>query len=310
MSFRKIWIGCLVWLVLAGTRLLAGEVVVATYNLEFYVDRPVFDRSPKSEDARRAVREIIRASGADILALQEVGSTNALLELRDALAADGVHYPHWEHVRARDPNLHLAFLSKFPITAARHHTRESFLQQGRRLHVARGFGEIDVQIAPGARLTLLTAHLKSKRQTAEADQEEVREEEAALLREKIDAWWKASPAAEPGRHLIVLGDFNDGPASRTVRTLIGRGKTALHDLRPAERPASGPPHEPSGIVWTHYYAREETYSRIDFILVSPSLRERLVLGATWLATPLNWRAASDHRLARAAFQFDDPQVRK
>jgi endonuclease/exonuclease/phosphatase family metal-dependent hydrolase len=261
----------------------------------------VFAAPAKPEAARRAVRAIIKSSGADVLALQEVGSTNALLELREALEADGVHYPHWEHVRGRDSNLHLAFLSKFPIVAVRHHTKESFLKQGRRFQVARGFGESEVEIAPNVRVTLMTAHLKSKRQVAEADQEEVREEEAALLREKVEAWWQNRPEG----HLIVLGDFNDGPGTRTVRTIMGRGKTALHDTRPAERPPSGGTvPDGSGIVWTHYYAKEETYSRIDFILVSPSLRERLVTNGAWLATAPDWRMASDHRLARAAFRFE------
>ena len=34
----------------------------------------------------------------DVLALEEMGTTNALLELRASLKADGLDFPFWEHI--------------------------------------------------------------------------------------------------------------------------------------------------------------------------------------------------------------------
>ena len=167
----------LLWFLLA-RQLFAGSFTVGTYNLELYTDTPIFNLPPKSEEARKIIRQSIKALNADILALQEIGSPKGLQELRAALKNDGVDYPYFEHVISYDTNLHLAFLSKYPITRRNPHTNENFLFQGRRFHVLRGFAEIEVEMPGNFRCTLITAHLKSKRIAVEADQQGLREEEA------------------------------------------------------------------------------------------------------------------------------------
>lgn len=62
---------------------------MATYNLQNYLDGPSGTRAAKPAAARAKIRESIHAARADVLALQEVGGTNALLELRAALKAGG-----------------------------------------------------------------------------------------------------------------------------------------------------------------------------------------------------------------------------
>lgn len=278
----------------------AGEPLrVAAYNVEFYIHAPALGREPKTEASRQAVRKALVEMNADVVALAEMGSTNALIELRSALEKDGLVYPHWEHVRAADPNLHLAFLSKLPIKARRHHTNESFLLNGRRFQVARGFGEIEVETPGKQRLTILSAHLKSKRQTGEADQQDLREEEALLLREKIDQFFGRSPNG----HLLVMGDLNDGPASRSTKTILGRGRTKLIDTRPVER-SGGILKASRSIAWTHFYAAEDTYSRIDYILASPSLRAAFRPEQCRVIAFPEWGAASDHRPILAVFDLN------
>jgi endonuclease/exonuclease/phosphatase family metal-dependent hydrolase len=178
---------------------------VATYNVESYLAEDAGTRSAKTDEAKAKVRESIRALKPDVLALQEMGGTNALLELRDSLKAEGLDLPYWEHVAGFDTNIHVAVLSKFPFTARRPHTDDSFLLSGRRFRVSRGFAEVDVQVNANYSFTLITAHLKSKRAVAQADEAELRLEEAKVLREKIDA----RLAADPKANLVVLGDFND-----------------------------------------------------------------------------------------------------
>jgi endonuclease/exonuclease/phosphatase family metal-dependent hydrolase len=290
-----------------GAQWAAAETFrVATYNVENYLDEATQTRFVKSAESKAKVRESILALKPDVLALEEMGSTNALLELRDSLTAAGLSLPYWEHVSGFDTNIHVAILSKFPIIARRSHTNESFLLNGRRFRVSRGFAEVDLQVNTNYTLTVLAAHLKSKRAVAEADEAELRLEEAKILREKIDT----RLAANPNANLVVLGDFNDGKDSPSTKAVIGRGKQKLVDTRPAERngddvPNSNPAWEPRNITWTHHYGKEDLYSRIDFILASPGLAHEWVTNETYVLTLPNWGVASDHRPIVATFEAQD-----
>jgi hypothetical protein len=121
---------------------------VATYNVENYLVQPTESRSQvKSADAKAKIRESIKAMNPDVIALQEMGGTNALLELRASLQADGQDFPFWEHIQSFDTNIHVAVLSKLPILARRPHTNDFFLLDGRQFQVKRGFAEVDIQAA-------------------------------------------------------------------------------------------------------------------------------------------------------------------
>jgi endonuclease/exonuclease/phosphatase family metal-dependent hydrolase len=224
---------------------------VATYNLESYLDQPTETRSAKLAAAKAKICESILTLKPDVLALEEMGSTNALLELRGSLKAEGLDLPYWEHVSGFDTNIHVAILSRFPFAACHPHTNDSFLLSGRRFRVGRGFGEVDIQVTTNYSFTLIAAHLKSKRAVAQADEAEMRLEEAKLLREKVDD----RLAANPNANLVVLGDFNDTKDAASTKAVIGRGKHKLVDTRPAERngdntPSPNPAWEPRNITWT------------------------------------------------------------
>jgi endonuclease/exonuclease/phosphatase family metal-dependent hydrolase len=277
---------------------------LATYNLEAYLLSPTAGRPAKSPASRAKVQESLKAAQADVLALQEVGSISALRQLQVDLQRLGLNYPHWDHVTGFDTNIHLAILSRFPIVARRPHTNESFLLYGRRYHVSRGFAEVDIQVTPHYRFTLLNAHLKSQRPVHYADQAELREEEARLLRQIISR----RLARNPELNLVLLGDLNDTKDSPTLRLLLGRGRSALVDLRPAERNGDGldtpdPVKEPRTITWTHYYAQEDSYSRIDYILLSRGMARELQ-GSRIVTIP-NWGVGSDHRPLAATFHAQD-----
>ena len=137
----------------------------------------------------------------------------------------------------------------------------------------------------------------------EADEAELREQEAKILREKIDALFHA----DPNINLVVLGDFNDTKDSKSTRVVIGRGKHALLDTRPAERngddqPNPNPRYEPRTITWTHHYGKEDTYSRIDYIMLSPGMAREWDRQNTFILTQTNWGVGSDHRPIAATFR--------
>ena len=297
---------CAVYLALfLGLAALAGTFRVATYNVETYLDQPTESRRAKSGAARAKVRESIRIINPDLIALEEMGSTNALLELRGALAAEHCEFPYWEHVQGFDTNIHVAVLSKWPLVARRPHTHDSFLLDGRRFEVKRGFAEVDVAVGSNFTFTVIVAHLKSRLSTPEADEAEERLGEARVLRGIIDARLKPDPEAK----LIVLGDFNAEKDSAPVREILGRGKNKLFDTRPAERNGDSdqkepPYYEPRNVAWTYYYGKTDEYSRIDYILLSPAMKRNWIPGETYVPVVKDWGVGSDHRPLLAGFATD------
>lgn len=279
---------------------------VGTYNLENYIGPATASRPVKTAEGKAKVCESILAMKADVVALQEMGTTNELLELRASLRKGGIDYPHWEWVSGFDTNIHLAVLSRFPLTARRPHTNDSFLLGGRRFQVSRGFLEVEIQAGPAYKFTLLNVHLKSRRPIAQADETELREQEARVLREKIDACFRNNPQV----NLVVTGDFNDVKDSRAVRSILGRGKNKLIDLRPAEGEKADSAGSPARelnrqITWTHFYEKEDVYSRIDYILLSPGMAKEWLPAETSIVTVPNWGAGSDHRPLVAGFVIGD-----
>ena len=279
---------------------------VATYNVENYLDQPTESRPHiKSNEAKAKVCESIRALAPDVLALEEMGGTNALLELRSSLKSAGLDYPYWEQVCGADTNIHVAVLSRLPIIARHPHTNEVYLLDGRRFRVSRGFAEVEIQVKTNFIFTLIAAHLKSRRPVPEADQAEQRLEEAKILRGIIDARLTNNPDAK----LVVLGDFNDVKDSEAVKAVIGRGGFKLTDTRPAERngdhsASEDSRFEPRNVAWTEYYGKEDTYSRVDYILLSPAMARCWLTNQTYVLTLPNWGVGSDHRPILATFKAE------
>ncbi len=191
----------------------------------------------------------------------------------------------------------------FPIVSRHPHTNESFLLGGRRFQVSRGFADVTIQVSKGFSFGLIAAHLKSRLPSAAADEDELRFQEARLLREVVDA----RLTADPNLNLVVLGDFNDFYDSEPIKTILGgRGRRALLDTRPAERNGDNPSRadrhiSSRSITWTEYYSREDTYSRMDYIFLSQAMSRVWDPAGTYILTLPDWGTASDHRPLVASF---------
>ena len=280
---------------------------LATYNVENYLDRDTETRTAKAEEAKAKVRDNILAMRPNVLAIQEIGQLSALTELQASLKAHGLDLPHAEWVQGWDTNIHLAVLSRFPFTSRTPHTNEVYLLSGRRLNVSRGFAEVQIRVNEDYSFSLFTAHLKSKRPVGVADESEMRLEEAKALRRLIEDRLETNPRA----NIVVCGDFNDTYNAPPVKALIGRGRNALVDIRPTERNGDDQPNPrnpawfPRDVSWTHHYGVEDSYSRIDYILVSPAMAGELERSGTYVLTAPNWGIGSDHRPLVATFEATD-----
>jgi endonuclease/exonuclease/phosphatase family metal-dependent hydrolase len=167
---------------------------------------------------------------------------------------------------------------------------------GRRVEVKRGFADLEIQVNPNFRFTLIAAHLKSRLPSITADEQEWRYQEAVALRRVIDA----RLADNSDANLIVLGDFNDSQDSPPIREIMGRGKGRLFDTHPAELSDAGKTGN-QRITWTHFYAKEDVFSRIDYILLSHAMEKQWLKAQTYVLSSPDWGIASDHRPLVATF---------
>jgi len=164
---------------------------------------------------------------------------------------------------------------------------------------------VEMRVNTNFTFTLLAAHLKSRRPVPEADEAEQRAEEAKILRGIVDGRLTNQPDAK----LIVLGDFNDVKGSDAVKAIIGRGRFKLTDTRPAERNGDNSTNEdlrfdPRNVTWTEYYGKEDTYSRVDYILLSPAMARDWLQDETYVLDQPDWGVASDHRPIVATFKTE------
>lgn len=274
-----------------------ASLTVATYNVENYTaaDRMVegvFRRNyPKPEAAKAALRTAIRELAADILFLQEMGVQGYLEELQRDLRAEGSPYSFATVLEAADSDRHLAVLSRYPVVATRKHTDLVISYFGSKEPVKRGLLEVEVELA-GRPVSAFVVHLKS-RHTDRADDPESavrRAAEATAVRDRI---LERFPQPEDARFL-VLGDFNDAKSSRPIRAFLSRGKLALSTLLPA--------FDSRGETWTYRYAKDDSYSRVDHILVSPGLRHMVKTGRAVILDSAAVGLASDHRPVKVTLE--------
>lgn len=299
MNLLRYGLGLLLMTSLFGS--VEEEVVsirVATYNLRNYLtmDRRVDGRYrpdyPKPEAEKSALRKVIIEADADILAVQEIGPLPYLEELRQDLRAEGLDYPHIYLLEAADEERHLGVLSKMAPVEDQSVDLLYFKYFGEEEVVKRGLVELVFEQA-GHQWSLFVVHLKS-RYTDRSDDPESETRRVGEARAARNTILKRHPVPAEARYLIV-GDMNDTRASRTVRAFLMRGKTEISIDVPA--------FNPWGQTWTHFYEKEEVYSRADYMFTSPGLLPLIRTNRGVVIDDEFSALGSDHRLVYVDLDF-------
>jgi endonuclease/exonuclease/phosphatase family metal-dependent hydrolase len=267
----------------------ADRLVFAAWNVRNYLLRPVKNAEgrimtpAKTPESIAAVVTTLKQIRPDILGLCEIGSKTDLADLQRRLHKVGIDLPHKTWVDGPDRERHLALLSRFPLRAE-HDTESTFRLEGVSQRVRRGILDVTAEVRPDFRLRILGVHLKSNRVVPEYDQAAFRRAESLILRSHVEKIL----GEDPDTPLLVFGDFNDTKNSPVVKGVAGRPGTgqSLAILSLADR---------LGDQWTYRWEESDEYVRIDYIMVSPSLRPLVARGGTRLHRDKKWFEASDHR---------------
>lgn len=284
---RLLFLGALA---LGSAAIRAEPVTVATYNVENYGSANRMTEAgyrqdyPKPEAQKQALRAVIRGLNADVLVLQEMGGPSHLEELRRDLRTEGFEYPHVALASAADEARRLAILSRRPLRSVVTHADLQFKYFGANETVKRGLLEATITTTAGD-VVLFALHLKSRFTERPDDPLSAlrRAGETTAIRDRI---LQRFPTPATAR-FIVLGDCNDSRTSRPLAYLQKRGRTEIATLLTGA--------DSRGEVWSHAFRREEAYSRVDQILVSPGLLPAVRDGVARIYDGPGVREASDHR---------------
>ncbi len=266
-------------------RAAQDRLTIASFNvLNLFddVDDPyTFDETtpPKPRHQLERLAQTIRALDADVVALQEVESEGYLRRFLEVFLSD-MGYQYVVAVPGNDTRgSGVGLVSRVPVGTVishRHIRRpgaDGSTQQFRRDLLA-----VELWPEDAAPLEVWVLHLKSNYDGRE-HAESIRMGEARLVRALLDQRFRQSPDAR----LIVCGDFNDTWDSATLRTIVGEGATALAmplDELPTERRIT--------------YNKDPYRSMIDFLLLTPALRDQYIPGTLRILDGSVEASGSDH----------------
>ncbi len=264
-----------------------GTIRIASYNLNHLYDH---DDDPTllgehddmqhaiSHNRATAIAKVIRSLDADIVALQEVESLDALRWYRDEYLSD----MGYDHLASEDVGYHRGMensvMSRFKISkvevrmdlSLRDVEREGPGWSEAPQAVPQGFMiqrsplRVDIKVNEEYDLTLFVVHHKAGR-----DFQFQRESESVVT---LD-WVNQIASQNLNRNIIILGDFNAAPWDKSYRLYLERGfvDTLAHRIIPRSSDES---QEEARLYKTHESGRV-----IDYILMNSAAYREFVVGS-------------------------------
>jgi endonuclease/exonuclease/phosphatase family metal-dependent hydrolase len=265
----------------------AEVLTLAAYNVENYntedrmIDGVYYKDYPKPEVEKAALVKVLTQLNPDILAIEEMGGEEFFAEFRARLKEAGLVYPYATLMQTGDPKRRLALVSRVPFEDSRY-ASIVFNYRGEKKEVLRGLLEARFKTSSGKTWRVFVVHLKSRKDSDEdPESAEFRVKEAQAVRDQIEKIMLRDDA----QNYFVIGDFNDSPRSSTLKRFLKKGKRTLTEMLPLL--------DSRDEEWTHHWASNGSFSRIDYILVSPSMRPAVFDGFVFDGE--GSRVASDHR---------------
>jgi endonuclease/exonuclease/phosphatase family metal-dependent hydrolase len=269
------------------------RITFCAYNLKNWLTMDRLDMktyqtlpaAPKPEAEREQVVKILAAIKPDILGVCEIGTADDLADLQKRLKAAGIDLPHTELAHGGDSTRRLALLSRLPIKARNSQTNLTYQLGAQTLPFQRGILDVTIAITPTFDLHCVGVHLKSMREIEEADQAQMRRNEARLLRKHLDSIF----THDSGARILVYGDFNEHRNEPAIAEIMGSPRTsdtAMQDIWLKDR---------NGEVWTHFWDTADTYSRLDYCFMSRVLRPHIDFNRCYIYSSRDFDKASDHR---------------
>ena len=233
--------------------------------------------SINNEESKKITAKAIREVNADVIGLQEVDNIRVL----DKFISEhlgGMKYKYRILIDSFDPrNIDVALMSKYPIVHIR--TYRSEKNDKNRPLFSRDCLEVDVNIN-GKILTVYVNHFKSMYVKCVSDgrskTHDKRKEQANKVIEIVEKRWKQK---EYAGNYAVLGDFNDYLDDKSsIKDLVShKGLVNISERIPNDN-------------WTHYWSKENKYSQLDFILLSPQLAKKNTNNPVIMRKGLPYRA--------------------
>jgi len=267
-----------------------APVRFVSYNLRNFlrmdrrVDGESVKNAPKPESEVAPMMRYLSEIKPDMLGVSEIGDEASALEFKRRLAEAGLELEHMAWLQGGNSARCLAIYSRFPIVE-NHSTADLTYEIGAKLlPIQRGLLDVVIQVNEGYQLRVIGLHLKSKRPVSDADQAEMRRNEAHLARQRADAIL----AADPEVNLLVHGDLNSTRDEPPVKAVQGRwnARNYLKDVRLRDS---------HGTTWTYHWDYADQYSRFDFVLASRGLMSEVDKEGSYLFFDKDWYTASDHR---------------
>lgn len=225
---------------------------------------------------RKAVGVVLKELDADILVLTEVENKAVLDDLNKTEL--GGKYVASSLIDGNDyRGVDIGVLSKHPIDSVVSHKDDAFPlngTQGPNYYFARDCPEIHIQFN-GRNMVLLGAHFKAKSN----DDPIKRLAEAQRTRAIANSLAKADPT----RAIVILGDFNDTPASPPYLAVVGEGATQFTDVSLSISMADR---------WTYDF--QGKLELIDYQIVNPVLAPMIDTQSVTIRHAPNVEDASDH----------------
>jgi endonuclease/exonuclease/phosphatase family metal-dependent hydrolase len=181
----------------------------------------------------------------------------------------------------------VGLISRIPVGEVVSHRHLRFPgAEGQPARFNRDVLTVNLEPPDGQPFQVWVVHLKSNSGGREAA-EPIRLAESREVRALLDK----ELAKDSGARIMVMGDFNDTPESKTISTIVGQGATALW-------PTLADLKDKSLVSYNEGRYR----SIIDFILCSPAMHQAYVPGSFHIPQGSIGTTGSDHNPIVATFR--------